>query len=324
MPLPLIIVAALVATGGGGVAAGADGARRMHIARGKAGRAGRKRERVVEHLELAWLAADAAITSYGEVQLRIQRDTVGDFARWLQDNQRKVRAMHGAFVDGVEVVPIDLPELQVQVFEAEQLLGGGLGAAAAGFAARQAALTGVRMAATAGTGTAISGLTGAAANSATLAWLGGGTLASGGGGVAAGASVLTGVGIAPALLISGLALNAQGHRALTQARQAEALVAVNIASMRTDIALLLRLQRRVNEMRELLEALDLRARRQLAELVDVDFDVDVHAELFMRTAQLIQALREVLSTPVITDDGDVTEASRRIVIKYRDQTATAA
>jgi hypothetical protein len=317
MPLPLIpVIIVLVAAGGTGVGAGADGVRRMSIARSRCREADRRRAQAVGELEEAWGRAQDRARVYGTLQLQVQRDTIGAFARWLEANQRKVRRLEGQIVDGIEVQPINLPQLQVQAREAQHLLSGGVSAALAGLAARQAALAGVRVAATAGTGAAISGLSGAAANSATLAWLGGGTLASGGGGMAAGTSMLTGVGVAPALLITGLSLNAQGHRALTRARQLEADTAVEIAQLYAKQELLERLGRRVDELREILMELDERAKASLAQLVVLDFDPDRHVRVFMRTAQLIQALREILSTPVLADDGSTSPESHQIVIKY--------
>ena len=323
MPLPLIPVAiVLTSLGTTGVAAGADGVRRLAKAHSKQARACRRRETAAANLEVAWDRADARVGAYGHFQLQIERDTIGDWARWLAENERKVRDLDGSFVEGLQVEPIDLPALQAQAFEAERLLGGGLGAALAGIAARQAALTGVRTIATASTGTAVSTLSGAAANSAALAWLGGGTLAAGGGGMAAGASVLTGVGIVPALLIGGLKLNAEGHRALTRARRVEASAAIDIAHLGTQTEFLGRIERRINELHDVLQALDTRARQRLTELRSADFDPEQHVELFMRTAQLIQALREILSTPVVTTDGKVTAESELIIVKYKPSSKT--
>jgi hypothetical protein len=56
----------------------------------------------------------------------------------------------------------------------------------------------------ASTGTAVATLSGAAATNATLAWLGGGALAAGGGGMALGATVLGGLVVVPALIVSGI------------------------------------------------------------------------------------------------------------------------
>lgn len=317
MPLPLIpVVIVLVASGGGGVVAGADGVRRMSIARSRCRQADRRRTQAVGELEEAWGRAQDRARDYGTLQLQVQRDTIGAFARWLEANQRKVRRLEGQIVDGIEVQRIDLPQLQIQAREAQHLLSGGVSAAVVGFAARQAALTGVRLAATASTGAAISGLSGAAANSATLAWLGGGTLASGGGGMAAGTSMLTGLGVAPALLITGLSLNAQGHRALTRARQVEADTAVEIAHLYAKQDLLERLARRLDELSEILMELDERARASLAQLSILDFDPDRDVHVFMRAAQLVQALREILSTPVLAGDGRLSPESDQIVVQY--------
>lgn len=57
---------------------------------------------------------------------------------------------------------------------------------------------------TASTGTAISALYGAAATNATLAFFGGGSLATGGGGILVGSTVLGGLVIIPALLLTGV------------------------------------------------------------------------------------------------------------------------
>ena len=317
MPLPLIPAALiLAAAGSGGIGAGADGVRRMSNAQTRQTAANDRRAAAARRAEAAWQEADRRVNAYGEFQLRVQRDTLGGFARWLEENERKVRSTHGLFVGGIEVEKIDLPGLQVQAFEAEPVLRGGLTAVMAGIAARQAALTAVRAAATAGTGAAISGLSGAAANGATLAWLGGGTLASGGGGMAMGATVLSGVGVVPAVVIAGLTLNAQGHRATTRARRVEAETAIAIAQLRTQRDLLDRVKERVGELHEVLEGLDGRARTSFTLLQSVEFDPDEDVEIFMQTAQLIRALREVLATPLFTADGHLTTASGRVVIRH--------
>jgi predicted nuclease with TOPRIM domain len=56
----------------------------------------------------------------------------------------------------------------------------------------------------ASTGTYIGGLSGVAATNATLAWLGGGSLAAGGGGMATGATVLGGLLVIPAIVVTGI------------------------------------------------------------------------------------------------------------------------
>ena len=319
MPLPFLIpiFITLVASGSAGVVAGVDGVDKLSKANDCQKQAQKRHAKAVESFDAIRNRADRRVGEYGKFQLHVQRDTLGAFAAWLEANEHKVKQLDGVMVDGVEVDVPSLPEMKAQVFEAQNLLAGTVGAVVTGIAARQAALMGVRMAATAGTGAAISGLSGVAAESAILAWLGGGTLAAGGGGMALGGAMLTGFAAAPALLLTGLALNSEGSKALTKARQSEADVSVAIAKLERDGQLLLRIMRRVEEMDDVLTCLNDRALASLASLSAVEFDADQHVEQFMQTAQLMRALREVLNTPILGADGDVSSASKTVVIKHK-------
>jgi hypothetical protein len=128
--------------------------------------------------------------------------------------------------------------------------------------------------------------------------------------------VLTGVAIAPALLIGGFTLGAQGEKALTKAREIEANVNVAIAEMDTKGKLLNAIQRRINELEAILNSLDARAQASLTELRDLDFDPEQHIEQFQRTALLMAAIGEVLSTPIVTSDGNLTSESLHVKEKY--------
>lgn len=197
------------------------------------------------------------------------------------------------------------------------MLFGGVSAGLAGALARQAALVGVRTLASAGTGTAISGLSGAAAKSATLAWLGGGSVASGGGGVAVGTTMLNGIAVAPALLVAGLSIGVQGHRAETRARKIEAECRIEGARLETQRLLIERLNRRVTELERVLFELDRRAVVALGQLQEVEFDPTEHVEVFMRVALEMQAVRQILAIRLVDEAGALTPESERIVIVHR-------
>ena len=317
MPLPLIPVVIMMGlASAGGVGAGVDGVRRLGKARGCATSAVTRRDEALAQATRAFNRTDRRAKAYGTLQLNIQRDTLGAWATWLRDNERKVRELDGQFVDGVEIRPIDLPQLQAETLEADRLLTDGLKAGLAGVLARQAAISGVRSLATASTGTAISQLTGAAAHNAAWAWMGGGTIASGGGGMAAGTVVLTGFGVVPAVLITGLSLNVQGQRAQTRARQVQAAAAVDTERLRIQRAMFLRLARRIDELDRLLRQFDQRARTSLEQLQAAPFDPARDIEPFMRTAQLMQAVREILQTPLVAD-GRMTPESEHILVKHQ-------
>lgn len=266
MPVPVIAVRALYAAGVAGAGLAADGIRRMKRARDTQAESKVRYDSQFEQVEVDRAPAESAAAQYGSLQLTILRDTIGAFVIWLETNEQKVRAMDRTVVDGVEVSLPNIPELRQEVQDAADVLKGGVAAAAASVAARQAALAGVRALATAGTGAAIGSLSGAAAESAILAWLGGGTVASGGGGVAAGGTVLSAVAVAPAVLIGGLTLNGQGHKAQRKAKQFAADVNIAIERLIAMSELLRQVQRRLGELSDVLERLNERTQVALTRL----------------------------------------------------------
>lgn len=316
MPLPLIPVAiALVACGGTGIGFGVNGGNAMMRAKNTADEAQEKLRAKIDWYTAEEEAIGRDAQKFGRLQCGVQAETLGAWLKWLEANRRKIRKLERTYVDGVRVEIPDIPGLKLRV-EASRIFEGGLSAAMAAIAAQQAALFGVRSLAVAGTGAAISGLSGAAAESATLAWLGGGTLAAGGGGVAAGTAVLSGFAVAPALLILGITLSIQGEKALTQAKEYATQVDVACEEMDAKVALFAALRVRISEMRTITKSLNRRAKSALAELSQLDFDPDLHAEQFQKTALLMRALGEVLSTPLLDSDGLLSDESFEIVERY--------
>ena len=313
MPLPLIPVAiALVAAGGGGIFAGGKGIKDLAAARSMVDEAKTSYEGACcKHAAHEEQTADH-LASYGRRQLEVQTTTLASWLAWLEANERNVKRLDRSVVDGVKVALPDLPALQKLVDESK-LLQGTVSGVVSAVLAQQVALNGVRALAVAGTGTAISTLSGAAAESATLAWLGGGALAAGGGGVAAGGMILTGVAIAPALLIGGITLAIQGERGLTKAYEFKTEVAKADADIDLRIDLMQRLRRRVDELRSVLDRLDIRATTSLSRLAELDFDPDRDLHLFQQTALLMAEIGRILSTPLLDRDGNLSDESFTII-----------
>jgi hypothetical protein len=194
--------------------------------------------------------------------------------------------------------------------------------------AGMAALTGVGVSAgipgavtalgAASTGTAIGSLSGAAAQSATMAWLGGGSLAAGGGGVALGTAALGVVTIGPTMLIGGLTLNVQGEKAVTQAKEYEAKVAVAVEEQATFRSFLDALDSRISEVSGVLAGLVSRAQEALSTLEQLDFDPKQHAAEFQRALSLTFAVRDVCRVPLIGDDGQMNSDMIQLILKYKE------
>ncbi|MFC5061126.1 hypothetical protein [Actinomycetospora atypica] len=138
------------------------------------------------------------------LRARIHRDVLAPFATAFS----LVKNVHLADFDdfempGVRAMPVIelISNLEATLRAGRTLLGGAGGGATAGAGLGAATYAAVGAFGVASTGTPIAALAGAAAGNATLAFLGGGSLAAGGGGMAAGATVIGGVVVVPALVV---------------------------------------------------------------------------------------------------------------------------
>lgn len=254
---------------------------------------------------------------YGEFQIRSHMETVGRFADWLERNEHLVKRLNFEKVDGVRIRLPNIPKYAASVESVRTGIIGLASGVGAGVAAQAGALWGVSALASASTGTAISSLGGIAAQNATLAWLGGGSLAVGGGGVAAGGVVLSLVTIVPTLLVGGFTMGVVGTRSRTKSRGFAASVEIEIARIALAQDLLGAAERRIEELRLLLSNMAERATSALSALDALDFDPELHAKEFLRSYQLVTAVKEILDTPVLDPkSGELTEASIEILRKY--------
>lgn len=319
MPLPLIpVVIGLVAMSGTGVGFGIKGGSDMARAKQIANDAKAELEECAVWYQDQELSISEVVQAYGYRQCELQAGVLGAWLEWLEVNEKKVRKLRRSYVDGVRVVVPDVPSLRLRIMDARSVVEGTASAAIAAVAAQQAALFGVRSLAMASTGVAISTLSGVAAENAMLAWLGGGALSAGGGGMAAGTMVLGGLTVAPALLIGGLMLSMQGEKALTQAMAYQADVEVACEQMVARVELFDGLRWRIEEMSGIAETLGVLAMESLESLASLEFDPALHAEEFQETALLMRALGEVLSTPLLDADGQLSDESVEIIERYAE------
>jgi hypothetical protein len=269
-------------------------------------------------------ATNEALRAYGTEQEAALRAVVVRMAEFIRRNQRHVNESLKLLVDGVEVDVNECGET------------GGLGPDAVSFlvSLATAGTTGVGAAAgttaavtafgAASTGTSISALSGVAAQNATMAALGGGSLASGGGGMALGATALNFVTVGPALLVGGLLLNGQGEKALTRAKEfvADAKVQqAEVAGMRTTFKAV---ERRIDELSDLLQSLVSRAVPAIVVLEGIEnleedgFQPQRHAREFQEAIGLTVAVRDVASTPVVEEDGKLNRQTAKMKVKYKE------
>ena len=320
MPLPLIVAWGAIGTlSSSGLIAGVIGTRKIFKAKKMAEEAQEKHQKATDLTNKNRESVGKNAKFYSNKIKSIHEDTFVPVRLFLETLQKKPKSKSINFPSEVQAEIGPIKDFSSKVITPVQDIAGLVTAVSAG-ASASASTTGlVGLLATAGTGTSISSLSGIAAQNATLAWLGGGTLASGGGGVAAGAVVIGGVTVAPALCVTGLILAKKGHKALTQARDYESKVNVNIEKLKTVRQYLSRITTRINELDNLLNDLNYRALNNFKHLKEntFDFDSDEHIERLQKTLLFVHALSEIIQTPILNRSGNVTRDSESIQIKYK-------
>lgn len=315
--IPLALIAVGAVTGGGGVVAVGNGAlnikRAQDEVRSTKDRYAKRRAKSEE----AITDTNKLIADYRSLQERAFTEVVVRMRDFLIRHARQIAGREDLLIDELDagitcIVGVD----GIQV-DAARWVAGVLGALVTG-AGTNAAVTGTVAAfGTASTGTAIASLSGAAAESATMAALGGGSIAAGGGGVALGSVALGAVALGPALLVGGLTAHIKGNKDRTHARKQTARVEVEIAKMDAFDTTLSAVNSRVSELSGILTTLSGHAVDALDVLESEPFDPAVHAEGFQNAVLLAKSVAEVVQTALINENGDLTDESYTLTIKYR-------
>lgn len=318
--IPAVLIAVGAVTGGGGATLGGLGLLDFKKAadRRKAAVASYGERRTQSERNVAF--TNDLLGALGREQHQALVDVVLRMRDFLVRHEKQVRESERLLVEGVDAQSNQVPGLGHLEVDAVAWIGGAIGSSVAwaGTASGVGALAGAI--GTASTGTAISALSGVAAENALLAWLGGGSIAAGGGGVALGGMALNFVTMGPALLVGGLVAKGQGSKELTKAKDDEAKIAIAIAEMDVMDARLAAVDARAEELQSVLSDLRTRAVSALDLLESEPFDPPNHAGRFQRALNLVVAVKDVATAPVIDDSGDLTEQSANLTVKYRAMT----
>ncbi len=321
MPIPIIVAAAIAAgaaAGGGGLALGGKGAVEIKRAKARVDAAVAKYETRREATDHLTEQANQRLAGYGEQQGEAVDLVVKRMVDFMIRNEKKVKENQALLIDGLDARAERMGDVTGPgLVEGLGILSGIAGGAAAGAGAGAAtgALAGLG---TASTGAAISGLSGAAATNATMAWLGGGALSAGGGGMAAGAMVMNAAIAGPALLVTGFVIGKQAAKATTKACEAETAVDVAIAELDLFDENLRAVLCRCTELSGILGDLTTRGTAALDELESEPFEPALHADRFQRAFVLAKAVKDVVSTPLMDDEGTPTTESHTIVTRWKN------
>lgn len=267
------------------------------------------------------------LEGFGKYRLESLRDSVGRFLHCLEKMNQKSKGKEYEFLTEIDIQAEEIKEMEtvdMGASDALRTLAVGGGFAAVGLMGTPVVVTtAVTAMASASTGVAISSLSGAAASNAVLAWLGGGAISAGGGGIAAGTVVL---GAVTATATIGLAVVAVGTLAsrfyAKKNTEAEAYLAeVKLWAEQTQASwtVLAGVKTRINELHEVTAELVERCRTELDKLEAIipifDNDNSEHVKTFQQCALLAKSMSELAMTPILDEDGNISQQSGVIVTK---------
>lgn len=319
MPLPLLFIGIAAVTGATGIGktvkAGVDQSRAKALNENSTERV----EEAANRLDLLRKQCGASLEALGKEKVFVLNGSIKQFLDvFTQIKNVDFRESVGLTeLSKLHIDQKDFEELgEMQNFAASLATGsvtGAAGGALAAFGAYNAAA----VLASASTGTAISTLSGAAATNATLAFFGGGSLAAGGLGMAGGMAVLGGLVAGPALLVMGLVTGAKAGKNFENAKANAAVATETCEQLETGAVQCVAIRRRTYMFYTLLARLDayflplLYKMQEVVETEGTDYAqyTPESKKIVASAAALAATVKSVLDTPILSEDGSLTDAS---------------
>lgn len=327
MPIPIVFIAIAIGTGGLGlgktVKAGID----THKAKKVTTEANSLLDAAIKRLNKAKRHSGKKLEQLGKTKVEVLDSSVNHFIRSFE----KIKNIDFKKSDGLTEINKLKSDKQVMKELKEMggfatsilsgVAGGALGGALTAFGAYSAA----GAFAAASTGTAIASLSGAAATNATLAFFGGGSLAAGGLGMAGGTAVLGGLVAGPALAIMGIIVGAKASKAKDEAYSNLAQAQKYAKEYDLATALCNAIASRCDMFCNILKELDSLFKPLLDSMDDTidKYGTDFSAypvenkQNIAAAASLVISIKAVLDTPILTQNGDLTSESAKIIRDFK-------
>lgn len=319
MPLPLLFISVAAVTGGVGIGKTIKAGIDVNNAKQVNKNANEIIESSTEWINAQRLACGNSLSQLGKQKIYILGSSITAFL----DTFTKIKNVDFQESEGLEelkkfhIDEKEFVELKTMVNFAASLTGGIVSGTAGGAFVAFGAYSAAQILACASTGTAIASLSGAAATNATLAFFGGGSLTAGGLGMAGGSVVLGGLVAGPALLVMGFVAGHAAKKNLEKAYTNKAEALQIAAQLNTGALQCETIRRRTYMFYNLLARLDSYFLPMVYKMEDI-FAMegeDYRAyhkdskQVIAICASLAVSIKSVLDTPILTDDGLLTEES---------------
>lgn len=328
MPLPLLFIGFAAATGGLGIGktikAGVDASTANKINKS----AQELVDESTKNLDKQRFACGNSLQKLGEEKLFVLNSSITEFL----DTFTKIKNVDFRESEGLEELKnfhIDekyFAEMRTMVNFAGSIAGGAVAGTASGALVALGAYGAAQTLAVASTGTAIASLSGAVATNATLAFFGGGSLAAGGLGMAGGTMVLGGLVAGPAFMVMGFVAGAAAKKNLEKA-YTNRDEAIQIYEQLGAAALQCQaIRRRTYMYYNLLARLDTYFLPLIYKMEDIleNEGNDYRAyskdskKVIASCASVAVTIKSLLDTPILTEEGYLTEESAQTVEKVEN------
>ena len=322
MPIPILFIGVAAVTGAVGIGAGTKAGFDHSKAKKINENASERIEEAVQRLDLYRKQCSTSLEQLGREKIFVIENSIVPFVESFS-KIKNVDFTESVGLDELQNFHIDKTEFD-DMHQMHSLVLSATGGLAAGITGGALAAFGAYSAATtfavASTGTAISTLSGAAATNATLAFFGGGSLAAGGLGMAGGTAVLGGLVAGPAIMIMGIILGAKMGKNLEEAKMNAAQATEACEQMETGAMQCIAIRRRTDMFYTMLARLDAYFLPLLDNMntvienegTDYRFYSKESKQTVLKTATLAVTIKSVLDTPILSEDGSLTEESGKV------------
>ncbi len=322
MPLPLFFIGAALVTGaigsGKAVKAVSDNSKANQINE----IANTNIEYAKAELDRHRKAVSEALKQLGAEKLNVLNHSITDFVTCFE-KIKNIDFQSSIGLEELKNLHIDqntFKELKELGNFALGVAGGATAGAVGGALTALGAYGAATSLAAASTGTAIATLHGAAATNATLAFFGGGSLAAGGLGMAGGIVVLGGLVAGPALMVMGMITGAKSQEKLENALANKAQADEIVESLQAAAAQCIAIRRRTYMFYQLLAHLDSYFLPQVWNMEDIVKSEGTDYRSYKSESKKAVAaaastactIKSILDTPILTESGELTEASEKI------------
>lgn len=329
MPLPILFIGVAAATGGLGIGKSIQAGINANTASKINKSANDMVQENTNWLNAQRFACGRSLEQLGEEKLFVLNSSIVEFLdTFTQIKNVDFRDSEG--LDELRKLHLDqqdFEELRSMVNFAGSIAGGAVAGTAGGALVAFGAYGAAQALACASTGTAIATLNGVAATNATLAFFGGGSLAVGGLGMAGGTAVLGGLVAGPALMVVGFVAEAAAKKNLEKAYTNRA-EAIQISEQLSTAALQCEaIRRRTYVFYNLLARLDAYFLPLIYKMEDIckeeGNDYKQYKQESKRTiascASIAVSIKSVLDTPLLTDDGVLSDESAQIAVSTEER-----